>query len=458
MAKLNLCFALLILASASRSQVPNTLNPADKIYGLSRFWQEVNYNFVYLNRIDNAKWDSTYRSMIKEVEETPDDYTYYRSLQKFCAMLKDGHTHIEFPPQIDSMLMVSMFDNYRVKLKNFNGKAIVYQTSLSAKDLLPLGSEVVEVNHLPTKMYIEKYVAPYIATSTSYAMEDQCVYNLLEGFKGQTFTITIKTPQSKLKTIQLTHGQSGDQKYYPNEQNDDKTLDFKWLGHNIAYLGLNSFADPSIVSLFKEKLPELYKAKSLIIDLRKNGGGNDDFGYAILQYLTHDKSLNAIRSSTRQHLGVFKAWGSDLAPKDTARNETNKRKYLDAHNEYYYSLPYWPLMITNTGKKIVVPVVVLMGHNTASAAEDFLIATDNQKHIIKMGERSNGSTGQPYVFTLPGGGTAYICTKKDTYFDGREFVGYGVKPDIEVEQSINDFVKGQDTALIKAIDYLIKNK
>jgi C-terminal processing protease CtpA/Prc len=95
-----------------------------------------------------------------------------------------------------------------------------------------------------------------------------------------------------------------------------------------------------------------------------------------------------------------------------------------------------------------------MGHNTASAAEDFLIYADNQKHMTRIGENSFGSTGQPFVFELPGGGSARICTKKDTYLDGREFVGYGIKPDIIVKRTLNDYLTKKDPVMEKAIDHL----
>ena len=80
----------------SMGQSPNSLSPAEKVYGLSRFWMEVNYNFIYLDKIDRAAWDSTYRAMITSVQETKNDYDYYRQLQRFCALLKDGHTNIYF--------------------------------------------------------------------------------------------------------------------------------------------------------------------------------------------------------------------------------------------------------------------------------------------------------------------------------------------------------------------------
>ena len=91
----NLIFILLICsANLVCAQIPNTISNEEKIYGLSKFWQEVNYNFVYLSKVDKQAWDSLYLASIKEVQTTKNDYEYYRKLQKFSAFLKDGHTNI----------------------------------------------------------------------------------------------------------------------------------------------------------------------------------------------------------------------------------------------------------------------------------------------------------------------------------------------------------------------------
>jgi C-terminal processing protease CtpA/Prc len=55
---------------------------------------------------------------------------------------------------------------------------------------------------------------------------------------------------------------------------------------------------------------------------------------------------------------------------------------------------------------------------------------------------------------LPGGGIGRVCTKKDTYPNGKEFVGYGIQPDITIKKSLSDYLDGKDPALEKAIDYL----
>ena len=78
--------------------------------------------------------------------------------------------------------------------------------------------------------------------------------------------------------------------------------------------------------------------------------------------------------------------------------------------------------------------------------------------MTKIGEPTFGSTGQPLFFDLPGGGSARICTKKDTYPDGHEFVGYGITPDIEITKNLIDFIENNDPALEKAIAYLKMRK
>lgn len=438
------------------AQLPDSISPADKVYGLSKFWQEANYNFVYLNRIDRKAWDSTYRAMITQVQQTSNDYDYYRLLMKFCAMLKDGHTNVWYPAYIDNILLTKMFGDYWFGLQNIEGKAIVTATLKNKAGEIPIGSEVIEVNGLPADEYLKDSVEPYISSSTDYVLRDLATTNMLQGLPGQHYRVKLKQPSGKIITLHLTHSRTTDTGFCPPFK-QDSLLSLKWYDNNsIAYLALNSFGDDKIDTLFREKLPELYKAKALIIDLRNNGGGSTNIGTAILQYLTNDSVLQHSRYQTRQHLPAFKAWGKYVSTNDTANNAWNKKAWFINHDISYYDFDYAPDSFHLDAKRLIVPTAILVSHNTASAAEDFLISADDQEHMTRIGQRSFGSTGQPFVFDLPGGGGARICTKKDTYPDGREFVGYGVKPDIEVIPSVKDYLEKKDPALDTAISYLQK--
>jgi hypothetical protein len=46
-------------------------------------------------------------------------------------------------------------------------------------------------------------------------------------------------------------------------------LDFKWINKEIAYISINSFNDWAIVNSFTDKLPELEKAKILLLTFEK---------------------------------------------------------------------------------------------------------------------------------------------------------------------------------------------
>lgn len=453
-------FACLLVGTA-HAQMPSTLSNTEKIYGVSKFWQEVNYNFVYLNQIDRAAWDSIYKVTIERVQQTKDDYTYYQELEKMCAFLGDGHTNVYYPQAISQQLMTTMFGTYRLFLTNFDGKAIITRVNPSKKEEVPVGSEIITVNGMPTAAYMQQFVTPYVCSSTDYVRQNESVYRLLRGEMGQTFVIEIKTPAGIKRTLTLTHALSDEQEVFPPFQ-EIGLLEHRMLPGDMQYLALNGFGDEQIDSLFHAVLPQLYQAKALIIDLRNNGGGSTNIGFDILQYFTEDSVLYESKNITREHMPVFKAWGAFLTPQDTMQDNQDwgmtkaemTKAYLMAQDNYYSTFPYEPTKITITDKRIVVPTVVLFGNNTASAAEDFLIYADNIPHFTFMGDRSYGSTGQPYLFDLPGGGRARICTKQDVYPDGRAFVGVGVIPDIVVKPSIEDYITNKDVVLEAAQKYL----
>ena len=58
----------IVLFAKAQESKETILSQEEKIYGLSYIWQEVNYNFAYLNNY-NLDWDSVYVSNIPKVIE-----------------------------------------------------------------------------------------------------------------------------------------------------------------------------------------------------------------------------------------------------------------------------------------------------------------------------------------------------------------------------------------------------
>jgi len=433
---------LFVSLNLTYGQIPNELSNEEKIFGLSKFWQEVNYNYIYYNNINQLEWDKLYKKYIREVQKTKNDYEYYRLLQKFCAYLKDGHTNVWSPKEIRNNIFITNFGEYRLFLTNIEGKAIITGVNQSKKKEIPIGTEIISVNGINTKKYIYDHVTPYISSSTDYVRQDLAVTNMLESHVGTKYELELKLPNGKVKSLTVTHSRTKEKEVFPALEKNE-LLNLKWYDNNIAYVALNSFSDWEISLTFTERIPELKKAKALIIDLRKNGGGSSKIGKVILHHLTNDTIFYGSKTSSRLHIPTLKAWNQD---------------------KYYHDFPYTPDTLgigdRNLLKKsrIIVPTAILIGHGTASAAEDFLIYADNQKHMTKIGEPTYGSTGQPLMFDLPNGGIARVCTKKDTYPDGREFVGIGIQPDIKVTKSLSDYIENKDLVLEKALEFLNNKK
>lgn len=455
-----LLFSIVFFHLNATAQIANTISPAEKVYGLSKFWQEINYNFAYFDRINRHSWDSTYKALIPQVQATRNDYEYYRLLTKFCATLHDGHTEV-FMPRIKGLDFINnMFGVYLLVLKRVDNKVIIKRTWKKDAQRFPLGSEVVEVNGLPTEQYIKDSIAPYIAASTDYVREDMAAERLLMGAPGSTFSIKLRKPDGKTATYYLTHARTRDSVFYPDpgvylDERQRKVVEWKNYPNHIAYVALNSFVSKKTDSIFESLLPVLKVSRGIIIDLRYNGGGDDGVAFNILRHFITDSVIVGETTTTRSYDPYLKAVGRYIDADDTAGNGDNREAWLLYNGYPVYDKPAASRYKIEQGtERFAMPVVILTSHYTESAAEDFLIGADKQKNIVRIGESTSGSTGMPYRFDLPGGGSARICIIKDTYPDGREFVGKGIQPDILVVPTVDDYLKSRDVILEAALEYL----
>lgn len=444
----NKFLTLLVMITFTNSlfpQIPNTLSPDEKIYGLSKFWSDVNYNFVYLYKIDQEKWDNAYKEAITNIQKTQNDYEYFRELQKLCAILKDGHTQVYFPDSIQNQIMTTNFGAYRLFLTNVQGKVYVFDVNKSKEKEIPVGSEIVKVNGLSTGEYQQKFVNPYISTSTENDLNNKASYNLLSGLEGEQYDIEIKTPNGEIKQFHLTHAVTEEKELSSVPMPGRGIFEFKWLKNDIAYVAIRTFDDASVVNDFESKLPELQKAKKIILDIRDNGGGSGKNALNIAKYFVANDTLYGAKNYSREIIPTERAIGSFLTPEDTINGKAqwgiSKEEATNLYKAYlgskFYTFDYKPTVV-HTNIKFSVPIVVLTNNNTASAAEDFLIYLYNEKNITRIGDFTNGSTGQPLQIELPGNTTAWICTKKVALPNGEEFVGSGIKPHILIKRNLND--------------------
>ena len=432
------------------------LNQSERLLGYFRFWTEVKYNFAFFDHVPNLNWDKILVEYLPSIQKKQTTMEYYKTLRKLCALLNDGHTNIYYPDYIQRQ-----FDEPQVEVKNFQNKAYITNIAESLKNKIEIGSEVIEIEHVPIEKYLEENIFPYYSTSTSYIKWDWGIRDLFKGIKSSKITLKLKKLDSSEQTVELIRNASmSNDAWLINKNRNWKPFEFKWLEDSLAYVSLNEFEDDAVVVGFENVMPELKKAKGLIIDLRQNNGGNTEIGSEIIEFLSEKPFLTS-KWKTREMRSAFRAWGQYYS--DFSNEEINKLDKVEKEqaiesiltlsgNNWYEGMP--DTVKPKQGEKLNQPIVVLIGHITASAAEDFLISMDYLNRATFVGENSFGSTGQPFMFKLPGGGSARVCTKRDSYPDGREFVGYGVKPHIYVQQTIQDYLNDYDRILEKGKEIL----
>ncbi len=81
----------------------------------------------------------------------------------------------------------------------------------------------------------------------------------------------------------------------------------------MAYIALNSFEGDTAAKEWDKHWFEIQKAKSLILDLRENGGGSDSVGFHILGGLITKGSPGELSRSTKW-IATYRAWGNAETP------------------------------------------------------------------------------------------------------------------------------------------------
>lgn len=428
----------------------NTLE--DKIYGLSLLWSEIKYNFVHIDRL-NLDVDSLYRATMSRVVETKNDVEYYKELNRFLVSFNDAHTQLLSIPE--SGYEMIDYPKYGTQLL---GDKFYFTTYLlnNDSDQRLLGAEIIEIEGIPAMEYAEKYVMPHQTASTENYKRASAGYGLLNGLTG-TY-IKGKALCRNGKVIDFNIIRNGEATRTPNDMYwetktakknrtaQKKTVKCDWIGR-IAVVEINRFWPEDISNQIDSVMNDVKskQPKGVIIDLRKNSGGSSNVAVRLQMHLTALDSIKFFGSETRNNLGYGRAQG-------------NYRKEYEDYFKYvsYEKFPAEIIERDKSIKPLECPVVVLIGTYSFSACEDFLVNIyEMPGRPMLIGEETAGSTGAPLVISLPNDTYARICTLRVLYpYSLKPFTGKGVMPDIEIKPTIDDYLKGTDPVMVKALSVL----
>lgn len=454
---------LLLSALPVAALQQDTLTPSDRLFGLSLLWKEAAYNFPYFDQLPQLDWDTAYRSAIPRVLDAPTTFEYYRELQRFAALLEDGHTRVSFP---DSIVARRPFSSPWVDLRAVSGRALVSNVAGELLDSLPVGSEILRVDGLRVSEHVETRSLPYVFASAPHSALISAIegshtrgYGLLVGPADTRVDVGIRTSSGEERTLTLRRDRfSTDRGWvHPSSPPRPPVLELEWPESGIALLSLNSFSNPTLIAALDSVLPDLREADGVVVDLRENTGGSDVIGVDVLARLT-DRSQVGTGWRARTHDAYYRALGSfgrstleGAFPDDPELVETALRHWRgDAWREEEPDTA----RPTFEGEPLRAPIAFLIDRTTASAAENFLVRLPETHRFVTIGTPTAASTGQPLVFSLPGGGAGQVVTRAVLLPDGTPLVKRGIVPDIVVEPTVGEVRAGADPALRRALEWL----
>jgi carboxyl-terminal processing protease len=406
-----------------------------KIWGLMNIWSAAKYNFVYFDNLENFDWDQWVQSFIPRVIQARTLDEYYLLLRECAARLRDGHTMV-LPPRFLARQLWAPALEMRLIREQVVVTRVGKNEALHRAGIKP-GFMVTAIEGTPIDGYLEKHVHKYVSASTRQWLENFGLFLLLEGQKDSTVRIAfldLKNRESVVSLKRDTNTVAGPGFKHSLFDNDPPVY-FKTLKNGVVYIRLATFENPEIVKLFNRNFEalELKKIRGIIIDLRTNMGGQDRLAFEILSRFI-DREVKTSTWKTRVYKPAFASWG-------------NKEEWHIGESQKIKPHP---------GKRYTGPLVVLTGGMTNSSAEDFIMPLDFHHRAVLVGEPTAGSSGNPLLVQLPGGGIFMVCTKQDTYPDGMVFVGKGIQPHVRAENSRRDIIRGRDAVLKKGIE-VIKN-
>jgi len=217
-----------------------------------------------------------------------------------------------------------------------------------------------------------------------------------------------------------------------------KTSVFEYTGfkdNNFGYIAITTFSGTGNLSTRGyddryydiDKILALFKnLDAIVVDVRRNGGGNSQNAETIASRFADEKRLTSRhRSKNGPGKNDFSEW---------------KDWFIEPKGSYQFTKP----------------VVVLTSRLTSSSAEDFVMYMRELPNVTIVGDTTGGGTGNPIFRELPNGwnfrlSTAYAETADHQLVDGK-----GIIPDVVVQTSAADSISGLDRILEKGIEILKK--
>lgn len=326
--------------------------------------------------------DSIFNSFANRIaNESMTKADYGLLLREYFAALEIGHAGVMlslysaeyYPTIVDNRIFINTPNEHFTKNGFMN------------KD------EIIAINNTPIDQYVESW-GKYTSASTDAYKTHLTQCRIFTSYTDIIIYCDVRrngeTLKLKLPLISLQSGNTPQAHY-------------SILRDSIGYICIESMMD-NVVEDFKQAYVQVGNLPYLIVDVRRNGGGNSNNGRLIAEYLLKEPQEHCV--------------GGKISPQP---NAYKGRLFL------------------------------LTSNHTFSAAESFTIDLKESGYVTLVGEKTAGDTGcAPKDFTSLHGIWFRIPTRVPHFSPkGFPMEGVSIEPHHEVKQTVTDFLNDKDTAI-----------
>jgi carboxyl-terminal processing protease len=386
-----------------------------------RVWKEIEEHY-YDRSFNGADWNEVHARYKPLVEGAKDDREFYSLMSRLTSELHDAHTRFNSPEQWRNVKKQQGVGS-GLSLDEIDGKIVVTSIrpdSNAAHVGIEPGMVVLTVDGKPVEDRIADIESVKAASSTSRATRMFTYSRLLAGPTDTEVKLGLERADGSHFETEVRR-----QVYSaaPNLETDK-------MPSGNAYIRFDGF-QPSITKEFRQALERFRNSPGLIVDLRRNGGGDLGVLVPIAGYFFDKKTLFA-KDETRSGKPLSEFAGVLRLPLEL---------YVGRSGDQIYS----------------GPVVVLIDSRSASSSEVFAAGMQDSQRARIVGSQSCGCVlgiAKPRV--MKGGGVLEMSEVLWFSPKGRRLEGTGILPDQTVVPTLKSLQANEDTALVAADRALVQ--
>lgn len=374
----------------------------DRVWIAAQIYSAINVYFGHWRGVPELNLDREFQSYLDEIMATDDRRSFDLASMQLIAKLMNGHTGFRDRWLTDNYGQSLGFYAYSV-----GGPWVVTQSMV---DELKPGDVISRINDQSSEDFFGS-VRKYISASNERSAR-RFLFEYPYLFPA-SFSLVLKDGRD----VRVTR------KGWPEEEHFELTVR---ENNGTLYLRIPSFADPKLEEAAVRAVQEFSNSKAIVVDVRGNHGGSSPetlIGKLMnqryrwwTQSTSVDFGLLKFQGIFGEHSDVFSYGGS---------SEPDKSAYQGA-------------------------VFILVDGGCFSACEDFLIPFQDNHRAVILGSPTGGSTGQPVTIEFGNGMLLSLGARRVSFPDGSEFEGVGIKPDFEIDMTVQDLRTGNDPVLDKA--------